>query len=225
MQIIGHRGAAGLAPENTIKGFKAAIKAGVDWIEFDVRATKDGEVVVIHDPNTLRTGRSWNSIKKTSFSKLRDVGTEDKKIPTLAEALGAIYPKAKVDIEIKSSGCAEVVTQNIQRLIKKGATYDDFLVTSFNIKNLEDVHALDPQVKLGLIHSAFAYNFLKAKIPLAAVVFNYLTVTKRLVAKAKEKNLIIFAWTTDSLGRFESLKKLGVDGVITNRPDTFKGLG
>lgn len=223
MQIIGHRGAAGLAPENTIKGFEAAITAGVDWIEFDVRATKDGEVVVIHDPNTLRTGKRWNSIKKTSFSKLRDVGREDRKIPTLQEALDTIYPRAKADIEIKSSGCAEAVVKNIQRLLKKGAKYDDFLVTSFNVKNLEEVHALDPRVKVGLLHSAFTYNFLKAKIPLTAVVFNYLTVTKRLMLKAKEKGLMVIAWTTDSPSRVESLKKLGVDAVVTNRPDRIKG--
>lgn len=223
MEIIGHRGAAGIAPENTVKGFRAAIAAGVDWIEFDVRATKDGEVVVIHDPNTLRTGKRWNSIKKTSFSKLRDIGHEDRKIPTLKEALDTIYPHAKADIEIKSSGCAKAVVENIQELIKRGAKYDDFLVTSFNIKNLEEVYELDSKIKVGLLHSAFTYNFLKAKIPLAAVVFNHLTITKRLMLKVKQKGLKVIAWTTDSQSRVESLKKLGVDAVVTNRPDKIKG--
>jgi len=222
MQIIGHRGAAGIAPENTVKSFKTAIENKVDWIEFDVRATKDGEVVVIHDPNTLRTGLSWNSVKNTAYSKLQRIGKNEQKIPTLREALDAIYPHAKADIEIKSSGCAEAVVKNITRLIKIGATYDDFIVTSFNIKILEDVHALDPKIKLGLIHSAFTYTFLKSKIPLFAGVFNYLTITKRLMQKAKDKQMQVWAWTTDSPGRVESLKKLGVDGVITNRPDRIK---
>ncbi|HSE29498.1 MAG TPA: glycerophosphodiester phosphodiesterase [Candidatus Saccharimonadales bacterium] len=222
MQIIGHRGAAGIAPENTVKGFEAALQAGVDMIEFDVRATKDGKVVVIHDPNTLRTGFKWNSIKKTPYSKLINVGKADQKIPTLQEALDVIYPKAKADIEIKSSGCEEAVVENIERLVKKDAAYEDFLVTSFNLKILEKVHKLNPKIKLGLIHGAFSYSFLKAKVPLSTVVFNYLTITKRVMAKAKDKNLIVFAWTIDSPSRAQSLKKIGVDGIITNRPDKIK---
>lgn len=221
MQIIGHRGAAGLAPENTVKGFEAAIVHSVDWIEFDVRATKDSEIVVLHDPNTLRVARRWQTIKKTDLNRLKTLSIKDQKIPTLDEALASIYPKAKPMIEIKSSGCAEQVAMSITKLVNNGAKYSDFLVTSFNEKNLADIRATNPKIKVGLITSAFPYGFLKSKVSLSAVVFNHLTITKRLVELAKKNDLQVFAWTVDSPSRAKSLENLGIDGVITNRPDRF----
>lgn len=219
MQIIGHRGAKGLAPENTIASFNAAIRAGVDWVEFDVRATQDGKVVVMHDSNTIRVGRAWNSIQSTPYSKLKKISINSQPIPDIKQALDAIYKKAKIIIEIKSQGCAKVVAQNIEQLVKKGASYSEFMVASFNGRNLSDVYSLNKKIKLCLLHSALPYSFLKTELPLSAVGFYHRTITRRLIEKCKQKNLLVYAYTVDSPRRARTLEKLGVDALATNRPD------
>jgi glycerophosphoryl diester phosphodiesterase len=226
MYIVGHRGARGLAPENTLASFRAGIKAGADWIEFDVRATNDGRVVVIHDATTLRISSSLKRIKSTDYKTLRQVKIfDDFTIPTLAEAMNAIEGLAKVNIEIKSTGCAQAVVNAIVQHVKKGANYNDFLVSSFNTKYLKEVHFLNSRIQLCVLHSASTSKFLKVTGLRAQVAaFNRRRITKRAIQQAKLRGMQVWVYTVNKPEQAAKLAARGVDAIFTDRPDLMQHL-
>lgn len=226
MNIVGHRGARGLAPENTLSSFRAALKAGVDWIEFDVRATSDGRVVVIHDPTTLRIGNRLKRVKSSDYNTLKQIKIfDDHTIPTLAEAMNAIDGRAKVNIEIKSTGCADAVVNVIIRQIKKGANYNDFLVSSFKAKLLKEVHYLNSRIPLGLLHRNRASKFLKIRgLRVQAVGFNKRFINKRIIQQAKLRQLKVYVYTVNKFSEAARLAAKGVDEIVTDRPDLMQPL-
>src|SRR5690349_19809955 len=185
MQLIGHRGARGLAPMNTKASIKAALDAGVDWIEFDVRRTKDGVVVLSHDANTARVSLIPRAIARTSYKTLAKAKTyKGQPIATITEAFTTIGAKAKINVEIKSKGCAEIVVDHIERMVKAGANYERFLVSSFKPERLREIHRLNDHIPLGLLHGTKPLSFLKLRaLRLSAVGFW----RKRLPIKAIEQ--------------------------------------
>lgn len=221
MQIIGHRGAAGLAPENTRASFKAAINAGADWIEFDVRATSDGRVVLSHDPHTFRTGFRPHVISRTEYSKLRKVNLRGgHTIPTVAEAFNAIEGQAKINVEIKSRGCAEAVVQNIERLVKNGASYTDFMVSSFKVERLKEVHRINTKIPLALLHLSNPYKFLKLRgLRVQAVGFHHRILPTSVIQQAQLRELVIYTYPVNNIKIAKRLAARGVQGVVTDRPD------
>lgn len=226
MQIIGHRGAAGLAPENTRASFRAAIEAGVDWIEFDVRRTKDGRVVLSHDPHTIRTGKRPRIISRNTYADLRDIKLRGgHNIPTIAEAFNAIGNQAKINVEIKSRGCAEAVVQNITRMIKNGAKYEDFMVSSFRVNRLREIHRLDSKIQLALIHMTRPYRFLKLRgLRIQAVGFWRRRLPDNAIHQADLRELHIYVYTVNRVKDARKLLERGVNGIITNRPDKLEVL-
>ena len=117
--VIGHRGACGYAPENTILSFVKALEIGVDMIEFDVHLSKDGEVVVVHDDFLDRTTDAFGAVNQKTLDQLKGVNLSDnQKIPTLFEAIKLIGQKAKINIEIKGKGCFEAVNNIVKTILK-----------------------------------------------------------------------------------------------------------
>lgn len=226
MEIIGHRGAKGLAPENTRDSIRAAIKAGVDWIEFDVHATADGRVVVIHDPHTARISFKPKLISKTKYSELKKLKTHSKlPILTIAEAFNHIGTQAQINVEIKSNGCAQAVVQNIERMVKSNADYEKYIVTSFKADYLRQVHKLNNKIQLGLLHSIDPYKFLRLHgLRIQAVGFDYRIMPAKAIHQAKLRELYVYAYTVNKLSTARKLLAKGVDGIVTNRPDILKDL-
>ncbi len=224
MQIIGHRGAAGLAPENTIASIKAAIKAGVDAIEFDVHATRDGRVVVAHDKTLLRIAKRPMSIARSTYAQLHKVTFKGgHHIPTLAEAFNAIVGQAHVVIEIKAKGCASAVVSNIERLVKQGATYKEFRVSSFSTARLREVWERNDKIPLVLLQAHAPYRFTHITgMELVGVGFYHRLMPKRAIELAHQHGLNVYAYTINSVQRAQQLKNLGVDGIYTNRPDAMQ---
>jgi glycerophosphoryl diester phosphodiesterase len=221
MQIIGHRGAAGLAPENTRASIKAALIAGVDGIEFDVRSTRDGRVVLMHDRHTMRVSNKPHFISRTMYAALKKVRLRyGNTIPTLAEALNTIDGQANVLIEIKSRGCAKTVVRHIEHLVKKGAKYDDFMVGSFRPKYLREVQWLNNQVPLALFMFHRPFRFMRIKgLHLRCVGFYHRFMPHRAIKEAHLHGLSVYAYTVNSPRRARQLQERGVQGLATNRPD------
>lgn len=226
MQIIGHRGAAGLAPENTRSSFKAAIEAGVDWIEIDVRATKDGRIVLSHDAHTVRTGKRLHIVSRTDYSKLRKVTLKgNNTIHTIAEAFNAIDGQAKINVEIKSKGCAEAVVQNIERHINNGAHYTDFMVSAFKVERLREVHRLNSKIPLALLHLTRPFKFLRLRgLRIQAVGFHHRRLPLKAIHQAELRELTVYAYTVNSLKKAKRLQERGVQAIVTNRPDKLQSL-
>jgi glycerophosphoryl diester phosphodiesterase len=148
--IIGHRGAAGYAPENTLSAFDYAIKRGVDMIEFDVWQCASGELVVFHDAKVdrLTDGRGYiTSYTLDELQQLTVLGCE--KIPTLVEVLDFVDRRVKMYIEIKDSDIAYDILEVIEYYVAhKQWQYDDFLVASFDHTQLNDIKAANRLVSI-----------------------------------------------------------------------------
>jgi glycerophosphoryl diester phosphodiesterase len=141
MKIIGHRGAAGLALENTLESIRAAIDAGVDAIEFDIRLTSDGQFVVIHDQTLSRVSRHHHIVKEMDSDYIADIVLHNgERLPTLAEALQAAGD-TPVIIETKGSGWAPPLAKFLKNYRSVNAT-----VISFNHRELGEFAKLQPTI-------------------------------------------------------------------------------
>lgn len=217
MQIIGHRGAKALLPENSLPSFLLALKKGVDWIEFDVRRTKDNKLVVFHDASLLRLAKNARRVSSLTLAELQAITlNSDATIPTLDEVLDLIGDKAKIDIEIKDVGIASQVHQRILAQVAAGRPMHDFLVTSFSLKILHEMHAIDNKVPLGLLHHVWPFVFLTANLPLAAVGFYSKFVPKFAIEWAKKRGAWTYVYTVNSKKRSQALQKRGVKAIVTD---------
>ncbi|MDY6765132.1 MAG: glycerophosphodiester phosphodiesterase family protein, partial [Halobacteria archaeon] len=110
VKIVGHRGAAGLSPENTLPSFKTAVALGVDAVECDVRESSDGHPVVIHDETVDRTTNGSGSVSEHTLSELKELNADGESIPTLGEVLDVLVgSEVNVRIELKEEGLSHRV--------------------------------------------------------------------------------------------------------------------
>ena len=160
MLKIGHRGAAGYEPENTLRSFQKALALKVDVIEFDVYVCQTGEIVIIHDDKVNRTTNGHGYVREKTFNELRELDAgQGEKIPTLPEALDLINRQAKVNIELKGVDTAEPVAELIKNYVQeKNWQSEDFLVSSFNHYELQKFSKLCPAVKIGAIITGIPIN-------------------------------------------------------------------
>ena len=220
---MGHRGAAGLAPENTIAAIVEGLAAKADWIEFDVRRTQDGHIVLVHDRTTRRVATKRLSVHKAAVSELQAL--EMKRggaIPTLEEAVNIIGRKAKINIEIKSPDCVPQVVELVQKYIKDGYPASHFLVSSFSPAVLRAAYQLDKKIPYSLLQIwPVRFRWLRS-VKLSAVGFYHIAaLTPFIVALAKRKGLYTYAYTVNSVEEAKQLRRLGLDGIVTNFPNKF----
>lgn len=143
MDIIAHRGASGYVKENTLEAFQKAIDSGADMVEFDVRKTVDGQLVIIHNPDIDGKG-----IAETSYQELLEIAEKQGfHLPTLEEALQALKGRTKLDVEIKEAGYEKEAVEMILKYFDK----QDFILISFREKVVEYVKKNFPDIKIGLL--------------------------------------------------------------------------
>ena len=224
MIIIGHRGARGLAPENTLAGFDAALRHRVAYVEFDVRLTKDKQLVVIHDKHTKRIAHIKRPIKDLTLEEIKKMATKSgAEIPTLDEVLDHLGQRVKINIEIKSHGAAKYVIRSIWRLIEQGYAYEDLLVSSFFTKELRAVHYFDENVRLALLHRRLPFGFLMAprSLHLYGAGFKHVITWPWVIKSAKQHGLFTYSYTINNPRAAALLQDWGIDGICTDRPDYF----
>jgi glycerophosphoryl diester phosphodiesterase len=230
VRVIGHRGASGYAPENTMASFKKAYEMGADMIEFDVHRTKDGEFVISHDGTTDRTTGTKMVIADTTYDELSklDAGSSfskdfaGEKMPTLKEVLEWAKGKIQINIEIKSPGCEKATVD----LINKFQMKDSAIVTSFDHTIIKKIKELDPEIQTGAltgdIKNVKMIDDIVALCHPNAINPNYLYVNKKIVKAAHEKGLAVNVYTVNDAVSMQRLIKAGVDGIISNFPDVLK---
>lgn len=209
--IIGHRGAAGLAPENTLEAIDRADRAGVDWVEVDVQRSKDGVLVVMHDQDLARTtdartvfpGRApWkvgdftlaelNRLRAGASPQWKGSGYESARIPTLGQVLDRVDRNGQgLLLEVKWPGNFPGVTQDILRVLNNKGWLDAHHVDnrlymiSFLGAALKDVHKQRPDIKLGICDETPTAGELASYAKFVDVVNpNYRALTKSYVDKA-----------------------------------------
>lgn len=219
MLRIGHRGARAYEPENTIRSFKKALEIGVDAIEFDVRKTRDNELVVIHDADVSRTTNGKGLVADLTLRELKELITQKgDEIPKLDEALDFLDNKVKILIELKEEDLEAKVYSEIAA---KDMT-ENVIVTSFLEEPLRRIKQLDKKIETGLIYSTHK-NPIKAALELKA---NYLLPLYRFthtanVQRAHENGLKVIVWTINKPEEVEEYIRKGVDGIATDKPDIF----
>lgn len=150
MDIVGHRGACGHAPENTMKSFAKAIALGCQRVELDVHMSADGIAVVIHDGTVDRTTNGKGAVQSLTLAELKglDAG-EGEKVPTLAEVMRFCRQKVDLQIELKANRSPPLVAELIDRFWGR----ERVVITSFHLPLLDESASLLPDIPLGLLNS------------------------------------------------------------------------
>jgi glycerophosphoryl diester phosphodiesterase len=214
---IGHRGAKGYEPENTLIAFEKAIDLKVDGVELDVHLSSDGILMVIHDETIDRTTNGKGVVNQFTSLELKKYG-----ILTLTEVINLANQKCFINIELKGIGTAKPVVDLITHYIsEENWNYTDFLVSSFDWKMLEEVHLLNPKIRIGVlteqsIEEALAF----AKIIKAFSIHpDYRLLIKENVALVQENGFEIYTWTVNSKDDIQKIKSFNVNGIISDFPD------
>lgn len=223
MLKIAHRGAKGYAPENTLFAFQKAIDLGCDAIELDVHLSLDGEIIVMHDEKINRTTNGTGFVNQLSINALNIFLIENEhKIPTLKEVFDLVDKKCIINIELKSFDTTEKVVALIEDyVVHKNWQYADFLVSSFDWNALQNLHFLNEQIPIGVLSEnnidlAFAFaKFIKAEVLLP--YFHLLN--RENVIKMQGKGIKVIAWTVNKEEDIYSIKKLNVNGIISDFPE------
>jgi glycerophosphoryl diester phosphodiesterase len=213
MLKIGHRGAKGHLPENTLASFEKAIALGVDMIELDVRLSLDKIPMVIHDETIDRTTSKTGLVTDYIAKELQHLG-----MPTLREVFELVNNRCEINVELKTFS----TTQAVLDLIAKN-TFDQnkILISSFDWNALQEVRFHDKDLRIGVLTEtdldlaiAFA-KFIKAE----AVHPHYHLLTAENTNKIKEKGFKVFPWTINDPSAITFVKSLEVDGIITDFPE------
>ena len=214
---IAHRGASAYEPENTLRSFEKAIQLETDFIEFDVRSTLDGRVVVIHDPRVDRTTNGRGRVAHKTFSELRnlDAGLGEK-VPSIEEVLELSKNRTGFVIELKEDG----IEHKVLNAVKDFSIADEVFIVSFKARRLKLIKELEPQLKTGLIVFA-SHNPLRSALYCGAdalAPFKWF-VSRKIVEQAHHHGLYLFTWTVDVADNARRFREIGVNGIVTNKPD------
>lgn len=222
---IGHRGAAGHEPENTLLSIEKALSLGADWIEIDVHRA-DNELIVIHDADLKRTTNGTGSIYKKSIHDIRSLDAgKGQRIPLLREVFDCVNRRAGIHIELKDPSAVKPLIKLLDYCIQnKHWQHEKIIVSSFNINALKQIKSHRPQITIGL-----GCRFMNSKNIKMADKINaysihpfYRFVTKRSVILAHNRGLKIFPYTINQLRDIQKLKDYGVDGIFSDYPERVK---
>lgn len=236
IRVIGHRGAAAYAPENTLVSFQAAIDLGCKFIEFDVTQSVDGELFVFHDTLLSRTTNGVGNIAKvqSGYIKKLDAGSWFSKkyigegIPTLKDAIFWSNQKdVRVNIEIKpSSGQVFSIARSCLSLIKKHWSFEKELplISSLNYHVLQVCRKLDAQIPLAFVINAWPRNWLKLmeSINCKTLNINRKIADKRRVKQAIEHGITVNIFTVNRRSQAKKFFNWGVTSVFSDHPDLLK---
>jgi glycerophosphoryl diester phosphodiesterase len=215
---IGHRGAAGHAPENTLAAIQKGIALGVDFVEVDVRHTADGMLVVLHDETVNRTTNGKGRVDGLSLREVKKFNAGNgEHIPTLGEVLKVAAGRAGLMLELKVKGVAEQTVETV----REAGFKDPVIYASFLHDELTHVRAIDPGASLMMLFGGLSRASVARAIKYGSVYvgLRYDKATRRLVDAFHRANLLVWVYTANSPGDIQHALSVGVDGVISNFPE------
>ncbi len=250
LQVIAHRGGAGLRPEETLAAFDHAAEIGADMIELDARATADGAIVCLHDATVDRTTDGKGSVAEIKLSELRklDAGyrwtTDGGKtypyrgkgvqVPALGEVFKR-YPRLRMVIEMKVR--TPEFAQSLCRLTRDAGMTQQVLVASFDHDTLHAFRQSCPEVAtsmsvrearwfvaLSALYLDAAYSPDAVALQVPERLGDVEVLTAGLIRAARGRNLRVHAWTINDEEAMRRLIGSGVDGIMTDRPDRLMAL-
>jgi glycerophosphoryl diester phosphodiesterase len=235
-KIIGHRGACGYAPENTLESIKTAADLGATWVELDVKLTKDEVAIIFHDDELDRTTNGSGLVMDTLYEDIKQLEAGSWfgdsfagiKIPTLEETLELLIDlDLGLNLEIKPCPGREVATAEaaLDILSRYWDNPDTLLISSFQHVSLETAKEMAPEWNRGfLMDDEWLPNWreLAEYLEAATININGNVVTREQVEEIIDFGKPILAYTINDPHRFRTLQSWGVDGVFTDVPDVIK---
>lgn len=229
--LIAHRGASAEAPENTLASIQRAIEIGVDFIEIDVRLSKDGIPVVIHDSTLKRItkGKQKTRISDMYLEEIQqiDAGSwfnssfADFRVPTLDEVLKIKPDTIGLMIEIKKEYAdPKHIAQRVLNSLNESPfpKNNSIVVGSFSPEIVKTIINENPRVPVLGIIEKMQYLPIFREMGVKHFAFYYKRISSKLVESFAEENLSLWAWTVDNIKTVRKLLSLGVHGIITNNP-------
>ncbi|MBA9077558.1 glycerophosphodiester phosphodiesterase [Rufibacter quisquiliarum] len=239
--VIAHRGASGLAPENTLAAIRKALDTEADFIEVDVHQSKDGQVVVIHDATVDRTTNGTGAVANLTLAQLKELDAGSKhdssftgeRIPTLAQVLKLVKGKKKLLIELKKGedDYYQGLEDNTLRLIREHRADDWTVLQSFHDPILERIWAADfviPTHKLIVGKIPFLPVYIDHELKFggfdryskaASINVHRYFASKSFIRSLHNQGFKTFIWTEDKPQNIRELYDMGADGVMTNHPE------
>jgi glycerophosphoryl diester phosphodiesterase len=243
--VIAHQGGDGLWPSDTMFAFERAAEMGVDVLEMDMHSTADGELVLMHDSTVDRTTNGTGRINEMTLAEIKalDAGynwSEDDgqtfpfrdmgiTVPTLEEVFTA-YPDYRMNIEIKQAEPS--IIEPFCQMIRDNQMENHVLVPSFNQESVNEFRQACPEVATSAGESEVIAFFVLSKLFLENIYSPKATalqvpetrsgltvLTQRLIDAAHRRNLEVHPWTVDETEDMQRMLDMGVDGIITDRPD------
>lgn len=244
--VIGHRGAMGYAPENTLISFEEAVRRGADAIEMDVQLSKDGEIVVMHDATVERTTDGEGAVKDLLWRKIKTLNAgawyhpefDHQHVPSLLDVLSK-FKNRKTSrrlplsfmIELKTTkGMGGMLADAVVQQLYDASWVDRVVIISFDAAALHEVRAANKRLATGLLYSdenetGTASRLEQAQLIGAKALFPRKScVTSKLIATAHKEGLAVATWTANTQAEMKRLLACGVDAVTTNFPDRARSL-
>jgi len=221
MLVIGHRGAAGLAKENTLQALLAGKKAGADMLEFDVRLTKDGILILAHDFHTLRTHGKASVISKLTLAQLQ-IRLGNSEVVTLEQVLDTFFGEILLNIEAKGRGSGKAIVSLLKtRYIKNENDWNGVLISSFDGRELMAARRASKNVNLALLQAEnpFVFILYQKLAGLTAVGFHRFYINPLALEIAKKLGLLTYVYTVNQPSIAIRLEAMGIDGVVTDYPN------
>lgn len=227
--VVGHRGAMGYCPENTLASFERGLELGADWIEMDVHLSKDGELVVIHDETLDRTTNGHGYVKDHTLAELRrlDAGG-GQPIPILNDVLEwAKSKRAPLDIEIKNAPLYyEGIERKLVAALDKSGMTEQVVVISFDHHAVKRAKELDDRILTGVLYAGRPVDAaaLARQANADGLLPQYAYVTAADVQQAHAAGMFVAPWTVNDAETISDLVAKGVDAIATNYPDRVRGV-
>ncbi len=231
--IVAHRGYAAVAPENTLAAIAAAVEAGADACEFDVRVSRDEHIVLIHDEDLKRTTNGRGKVAEKTLAQLRrlDAGSwkdakyAGERLPTLDGALARLKDSAcRPVVEIKVGGIAEEVVA----AVRKAGLVNQAVVIAFSRDVVTEVRRIEPDIRCGWLSDEKARGtpaehaaWLAARAAECGtdlIDLDHRILSAELVAELRRRGLEVWTWTVDDPRRAADLARWGVRAITTNDP-------
>jgi glycerophosphoryl diester phosphodiesterase len=223
--VMGHRGAGGLAPENTLAAIDRAIESNADWVEVDVQETSDGEVVVVHDSDFMKLAgvnlkvcdATLADMEAVDVGKRFDSSFTGERVPTLTQVLERCRGKVGVNIELKDYGHGQRLEERVAKIVEDCSMQQEVILMSLKPAVVKRMKSLRPGWKVGLLMSVAVGDPSKLEADFLAV--NARFAGHGFVDRVHRAGKQVYVWTTNDAVSISQMIGRGVDGVITDYPD------
>ena len=236
--LVAHRGSSTVAPENTLAAFQQALADGADAIELDVRRSRDGEAVVIHDARLERTTNGRGKVEEYNLRELRRLSAGEwfhkkfssERIPTLDDVFECMGGKMGINIEIKTETTRRLTGELVERcihVVRKYRASRYVMISSFHHPFVNYAKALDPAITAGVLYHPVRHYRRSANVLVAAANAEFFICHRNAIRGKNIRGIhkngyLVGVYTVDTKKSLERMLGMGVDCIFSNAPGTIK---